>query len=99
MISFKQLDTGAPKDILAITDDANAELAEWTEMFENDDEDIEYQAAANLAAATERDADGNITFIIPGDEAGEIADLSMELADFLDELNEKAIADAEAKDA
>jgi hypothetical protein len=93
MLTFKQLDTGTPKDIEVTTDDSQAELVEITEVFQAGEME-DYQAAQNLAAAT-RGADGLWRFAIPGDEAGELADTWNDLATFLDDLNEKLLDGAE----
>lgn len=86
MIRFEQLKTGTPRDILATTDDSNAELAEWEEKLAEDPE-IQYQTARNLAACQLQG--GFASFVIVGDEAGEISELDNDLADFLDELSRK----------
>jgi hypothetical protein len=89
VIKYEQVGDNEPKDIKVITDDGNAELA----ML--DDELAGWEAKDNLDAAVQGE-DGNWTFLIPGHEAGEIAeglDPSLRLEAFLDDLNHKALHD------
>lgn len=96
MIRFEQVGDGKPKDIQVTTDDANAELVTMQDAFEEAEAE-DMQAAINTRDVRAND-EGNFVFIIPGDEAGELADIFTEeipLAEYLDELNAKALEDAE----
>jgi len=96
MIRFEQQDGGTPKDILVITDDADAELADMTEAFQEADW-TDAQAYANLGAATLGDY-GLARFTIPGDEAGEVSEVLsgvVPLDEYLDGINQALIDEAE----
>jgi hypothetical protein len=99
VIKFKQLSEGTPPDIECTTDDANAELAKMEQVFdEAKDEGINYEAGINLANA--KLVDSECTFVIPGEEAGELADAfemedMPELAQFIEDVRHKAIEAAE----
>lgn len=92
MISFKQLESGTPLDIEVTCDDGNAEMAQLDEVFHGEFDD--FQATINLDGA-DRNAEGHFVFVIPGGEAGEIAEFYLPLDEFLDAANQKAIAAAE----
>ena len=93
-MEFKQLATGTPPDI-----EATMTLAQ-AEEFRSDLEECEggesdsfmiVNDAINNAEITA----ANITFIIPGSEAGEDGDLIPELEEFLEGINDKLIEESE----
>lgn len=105
MITFKQLADGIPPDIEVTTDDRNAELIAMTSAFE----EYERETGEVLIAASHLDQasmeDAELTFVIPGDEAGQVAECfdasddarhTVPLQDWLDEQNKKALERAEA---
>ncbi len=97
MIEFKVDENDhPPKDIEVTTDDRNAELAAMSDAFQEVDG---YEAGTNLAAAA-IDDDGKLRFTIPGDEAGEVADLFEEAGiamwEFLNAANAKQVAERES---
>lgn len=94
MIKFEQVGDEIPKDIRVTTDDSDAELAMMQEAMEDGDEGMETWVA--LKNAKQND-EGQWTFIIPGDEAGEMGDIwfVVGLDSYLDELNRKALAELE----
>lgn len=94
MIRFKQLETGTPKDIEVSTDDANAEMAGLMEMLDEVDwSDGPFRESFDGA---KRNDAGELVFVIPGDEAGDLADIWNELAEFLEARNREVIETAES---
>lgn len=73
MIEFTQVGEGKPRDVQVVTDDSCGELAAMEDSYAAAEwEDAE--GAANLAGA-EIGEDGTATFIIPGREAADTADI------------------------
>lgn len=110
MIEFEQIDGEAdgeaPKDVRVTTDDHNAELAAMTDGFADYEQAAggePFQASKNLAEALVGE-DGKLTFVIPGEEVGEVADAIddysgvVPLNDWMELQNEAAVAEAEAKE-
>lgn len=95
MISFKQLESGAPKDIEVRTDDADAEMADIEDALK-EGEFEEAVTWGNFHAAERGDGGhGDFVFVIPGDEAGEIADFYEPLQDALQGFMAKTLSEAE----
>jgi hypothetical protein len=96
VITFEQTGEGTPKDIAVTTDDADAELAKMKDALEDAEaEDMETWTSLENAA----EVGGKWTYIIPGAEAGDVAEIFAmgglgDLEDYLDELNRKAVEDA-----
>lgn len=97
MINYKQVGDSAPKDIEVTTDDGGAEMVKFHEATED------FPASATAVAGSDRGEDGMFVFIIPGDEAselGEVLDMDHDepsLSAFLEDLNDKLIAEAEGE--
>lgn len=95
-MKFKQLENRIPSDIeatmliseaLQFKDDLQNCGAEESPSYDN----------VNLALLATEPDDAEITFIIPGDEAGENGELINELESYLDKLNEEAIKKFESE--
>lgn len=99
MIKFEQVTDGenAMRDIIAITDDADAELAIMDDAF-NEAGAGDMEAYENLKHAAPGE-DGLTRFTIPGSEAAEVGDIfdpdGIPLLDYLEELNRKTIEAAQ----
>jgi hypothetical protein len=93
MIKYEKLDTGTPPDIKCITDDGNAELAALEEIFNNPDLDFADDDPVKVnyeTQAKQPGPDGNFEFVIPGEHAGEFAEVIYDIDDgALDELTDK----------
>lgn len=83
MISFRQLDSGTPRDVEVTTDDGDAEMADLAELLDDFDLDDFIQLP------DERDAAGNFVFTIPGDEVGELGEVFEPLGAWTEEQAEK----------
>lgn len=99
MLRFEQIGEDTPKNIMVVTDDANAEMAAISETMENGEFDAEdWETVRNLDDA-ERDDDGMFRFVVVGSEAGEIGDYWTELDEFLAKCNAEALEAAEKAQA
>jgi hypothetical protein len=90
MIRYERLETGTPKDVKVVTDDADLEMSGFKEMIAECGFEIE------LPGEPERD--GNFVFTIPGMMVGEFADCTYEIDDGLlekeiERWNHKTVSD------
>lgn len=106
MIEFEQVGGESPKDVRVTTDDHNAELAVMTDAFADYESESDggepLQASVNLSEAEMGD-DHKLTFVIPGAEVGEVADIIddftgvVPLNDWMELQNERVQAELEEK--
>lgn len=95
-MKFEQLESGTPSDIEATM------LISEAQQFKNDlqdcdaEETISYDNVNSALLATEP-SDSEVTFVIPGNEAGENGDLIIELEKYLENVNEEAIKKFESE--
>lgn len=92
MSKFKQLETGTVPADIQIT--IPLEQAEQFKKFLEVCEGVSYDNVVQAIDLGPNES-GEVTFICPGYEAGENGELIPELGDYLDNLNEEIIREAE----
>jgi hypothetical protein len=89
-MKFKQLESGTPSDIECTMRISEA-LQFKSDLEECDAEKSTSYDNVNSALLMTDPTDSEVTFIIPGDEAGENGDLIEDLENYLLNMNEEAI--------